>query len=161
MFVMFRAGIYATCFIAILLIAVPARLLARAGITGPADLGAPELVGVLAAILGAAVSMWCILTFVRVGRGTPAPFDPPRRLVVRGPYRLVRNPMYLGAALALAGATIVYHSVALLGYLVALGVVTQGLVTWYEEPTLNRLFGSDYEAYRREVRRWLPRLPGR
>jgi protein-S-isoprenylcysteine O-methyltransferase Ste14 len=104
----------------------------------------PSCAGVLAALFGAAISVWCILTFVWVGRGTPAPFDPPRRLVVRGPYRFVRNPMYLGAALALAGAAIVYRSLALLGYLVVLGVLTQGLVTWYEERTLNRLFGSDY-----------------
>ncbi len=109
------------------------------------------------ALGGAAVALWCILTFVVVGKGTPAPFDPPRQLVMRGPYRLVRNPMYLGAGLALCGAAIFYRSPALLGYVLALAVITHAFVVWYEEPTLRRLFGTDYEAYRSRVRRWLPR----
>ena len=156
-FVLIRAIVYATCFIAFLLIFIPGRLLDRSGIARPPSIGATELVGMAAALLGAFVALWCILTFVFVGRGTPAPFDPPRRLVVRGPYQFVRNPMYLGAALALAGAAIVFHSLALVGYLALLAVVVQALVVWYEEPTLGRLFGADYEAYRRAVHRWLPR----
>ena len=60
--------------------------------------------------IGAILALWCIATFIMIGRGTPAPFDPPRHLVVVGPYRLVRNPMYIGAALALAGAVLFYES---------------------------------------------------
>ncbi len=100
--------------------------------------------------------MWCILTFALLGRGTPAPFDPPRRLVVRGPYRYVRNPMYLGAGLALAGAALFYETGVLWAYAGGFLVLTHLLVVLYEEPTLRRTFGEDYETYCRQVRRWWP-----
>lgn len=107
-------------------------------------------------LLGGAIALWCILAFVTLGKGTPAPFDPPRRLVVRGPYRYVRNPMYIGAGLALAGAALFYRSPSLLGYAAGFLVAMHLLVVFYEEPTLTRLFGDDYSAYRASVRRWLP-----
>jgi protein-S-isoprenylcysteine O-methyltransferase Ste14 len=158
-FVLIRATLYATGFIALLLVLIPSQLLARSGITRPPQVGVPEVFGAAMAVVGAIVALWCILTFVVLGRGTPAPFDPPRRLVVRGPYRYVRNPMYLGAGLALAGAAAVYHSLLLLGYLAVLAVLTQGLVVWYEEPALTRSFGTDYASYREHVNRWLPWWP--
>ena len=158
MFVLVRALTYSTLFIAFVLVFVPARLLERAGIVRPTELGLVEVLGLVTAAAGAALILWCILTFAFVGRGTPAPFDPPRELVVRGPYRFVRNPMYLGAGLALAGAAIVYRSAAILGYLALFGLVLHAFVVWYEEPTLTRMFGADYTAYRAAVRRWLPRL---
>ncbi len=159
MFVLIRATIYATGFIALLLVFIPSQLLARSGITRPPPVGVPEVFGAAVAVAGAVVALWCILTFVVLGRGTPAPFDPPRSLVVRGPYRYVRNPMYLGAGLALAGAAAVYHSLPVLGYLAVLAVLTQGLVVWYEEPALTRSFGTEYSSYRERVNRWLPRWP--
>jgi protein-S-isoprenylcysteine O-methyltransferase Ste14 len=109
-------------------------------------------------LLGGSLALWCILTFVLLGKGTPAPFDPPRHLVVAGPYRYVRNPMYLGAGLALAGAALVYRSIALLSYTALFLLATHLFVVFYEEPTLSRLFGADYQAYRAKVRRWLPHL---
>lgn len=66
--------------------------------------------------------------------------------------------MYLGAGLALSGAALVYRSLALLGYVVALLVITHAFVVLYEEPTLMRLFGRSYDEYRATVRRWIPRL---
>jgi protein-S-isoprenylcysteine O-methyltransferase Ste14 len=158
-FVLIRATIYATGFVALLLVFIPGQLLERSGILRRPPVGMVEMLGFAVAIVGAGVALWCILSFVVLGRGTPAPFDPPRQLVVRGPYRYVRNPMYLGAGLALAGAAAVYHSAVLLGYLAGLAVLTQGLVVWYEEPTLSRLFGADYASYRARVNRWLPRWP--
>ena len=116
-FVLIRAIVYATCFIAFLLIFVPTRLLDRSGIARPPGMGVPELLGATAATVGALLALWCIFTFVFVGRGTPAPFDPPRRLVVRGPYRFVRDPMYFGAGFVLAGAAVIYRSLMLFGYL--------------------------------------------
>lgn len=107
------------------------------------------------------MALWCILTFVRVGHGTPAPFDPPRRLVERGPYRFVRNPMYLGAVLALAAAALFYESWPLLAYAGLFLIAGHLIVTGYEEPTLRRSFGVEYEAYCRRVSRWWPRLPRR
>ena len=110
------------------------------------------------ALAGAALALWCILAFAFIGKGTPAPFDPPRRLVVAGPYRYLRNPMYLGAATGLAGASLFYRSLPLLGYTGAFLIVTHLFVVLYEEPTLRRLFGPEYQSYSSSVRRWLPRL---
>ena len=95
---------------------LPARVLSWSGIVRPVSLGAAQVAGVVVGASGAVLALWCIVTFIVIGRGTPAPFDPPRRLVVVGPYRLVRNPMYVGAGLALAGAALFYESWALLGY---------------------------------------------
>jgi len=87
---------------------LPGRVLSWSGIVRPAGIGAAQAAGMLVGASGAILALWCIATFILIGRGTPAPFDPPRRLVVVGPYRLVRNPMYIGAALALAGAALFY-----------------------------------------------------
>jgi len=160
MFVLVRALTYATAFIAFLLVFVPGRILERSGITQPPALGPVELAGVAVGLLGAVLTVWCILTFALAGRGTPAPFDPPRRLVVRGPYRYLRNPMYLGAFIALGGAAMVYRSIPLAGYAGLFLLATHLFVVWYEEPTLAHLFGEEYQRYRAEVRRWLPRTRG-
>src|SRR5271165_1838719 len=114
MFVIFRAITYATLFVGFLLIYLPARVLAAAGIVRPPTIAAPQIAGVVVGSVGTAVALWCIFTFATIGKGTPAPFDPPRRLVIRGPYHYVRNPMYIGAGLALAGAALFYRSLPLL-----------------------------------------------
>jgi protein-S-isoprenylcysteine O-methyltransferase Ste14 len=157
MFVFARAATYSTVFIGLLLVFLPGRVLAWSGLARPATVGAVELVGALVALGGAAIALACILTFVVVGKGTPAPFDPPRRLVVRGPYRFVRNPMYLGAVLALCGAAIIYRSLGLVGYTVVFAVCSHVFVLVYEEPILSRQFGGAYDEYRSRVRRWVPR----
>lgn len=153
MFVLARAATYSALFIGLFLIFLPARILS----TSPADIGVWQIAGMLLGASGAAIVLACILTFVFVGRGTPAPFDPPRRLVVRGPYRFVRNPMYIGAGLALAGAALFHRSMPLLGYAAAFLLVTHVLVMLYEEPILRQTFDGDYEAYCRRVGRWWPR----
>jgi len=117
----------------------------------------PQLVGAAVMVLGAALALWCVVTFAVVGRGSPLPFAPPRRLVVRGPYRFVRNPMALGVALFLLGAAINYRSVGLLIFTGAFLLGIHVMVVGYEEPTLRRTFGDDFEAYARRVRRWWPR----
>src|ERR1019366_2140969 len=116
MFVLFRAITYATLFIGFVLIYLPSRFLSWSGIVRPAAIGWPHMAGIIIGTLGAAVALWCVFAFVFIGKGTPAPFAPPRRLVIRGPYRFVRNPMYMGAGLALAGAALVYESLPLLAY---------------------------------------------
>lgn len=151
-----RAITYATLFIAFVLVYLPAQVLARAGVTRPAEIGPAQLAGGALAAGGAAVALWCVATFALVGRGTPAPFDPPRRLVVRGPYRYVRNPMYVGAIAALCGGAIFYGSWGLLGYAAVFAVLVHAFVVLYEEPALRRAFGDEYAAYCREVRRWRP-----
>jgi protein-S-isoprenylcysteine O-methyltransferase Ste14 len=96
--------------------------------------------------------------FAVEGEGTPAPFDPPVRLVVRGPYRYVRNPMYIAVALMILGMTRWLLAPGLLLYFAAVIVAFHLFVVLYEEPKLRRLFGAAYEGYLRKVPRWLPRL---
>ena len=156
MFVLIRAVTYATLFIGLVLIYVPDRLLSWSGIVGPAAIEGQQVAGMVIGAAGAAVAMWCIFTFASIGSGTPAPFDPPRRLVIQGPYRFVRNPMYIGAGLALASAALFYESLPLLGYAGLFFLATHLFVVWYEEPTLRRTFGQEYEAYCRQVGRWWP-----
>ena len=158
MFVLVRAVTYAALFIGLVLIYVPARVLSWSGIVRPAAIEVPQVAGIMTGAAGAAVALWCIFTFASIGRGTPAPFDPPRRLVIRGPYRFVRNPMYIGAALALASAALFYESLPLLGYTGLFLLATHLFVVAYEEPTLRRTFGQEYEAYCRQVRRWWPSI---
>ncbi len=106
---------------------------------------------------GVALYLWCLWHFATTGRGTPGPWDPPRHFVGVGPYRYVRNPMYISAALVIGGEAILFTSVALGLYLVVFALVVHAFVVLYEEPTLHRLFGDEYDAYRRSVNRWLPR----
>lgn len=156
-YVLARAFVYSTLFIGFLLVFLPARVVARSGVVAPANVGLLQMIGIGLAITGALLAVSCILTFVFVGRGTPAPFDPPRRLVVRGLYRFVRNPMYIGAAVALLGAALYYESLGLAAYAAIFLVAMHLFVTMYEEPMLGRTFGSDYERYRLAVGRWIPR----
>ena len=158
MFVVVRAVTYATLFTALVLIYVPARLLSWSGIVRPAAIDVAQVAGMVVAAAGAALALWCVIAFASIGRGTPAPFDPPRRLVIQGPYHFVRNPMYIGAGLALAGAALFYESLPLMGYSCLFLLAAHLFVVCYEEPTLRRTFGQEYEAYCRQVRRWWPSL---
>ena len=115
-------------------------------------------IGIGAFLVGALVVLSCVYSFVVEGKGTPAPFDPPRRFVASGPYRFVRNPMYLGAFLLLSGYGLYARSPSVLG-LAALAVLLAHLfVVLVEEPGLARRFGESYLAYRRSTNRWIPRL---
>jgi protein-S-isoprenylcysteine O-methyltransferase Ste14 len=129
-----------------------------AGNLGPHfDLGSGRLLGYVPLTLGLAVILWCFADFVRRGCGTPAPYDPPRELVVAGLYRFVRNPQYLGVFLVVIGEALLTRAVVLFGYLALLVVGYHLFVTYYEEPTLNRLFGAAYTNYCESVPRWVPR----
>ena len=161
MFVVARAITYASIFMGLVLVFVPARLISWSGIVRPAATGVSQVVGMVVGGAGAVLALWCIFTFAFIGKGTPAPFDPPRRLVVKGPYRFVRNPMYIGAGLVLTGAMLFYESLSLLAYTGLFVLVTHFFVVLYEEPTLRRTFGTEYEAYNRRVGRWWPRRSNR
>ena len=156
MFVLIRTITYASLFIGFVLVYLPARLLAWSGIIRPAAMGWPQIAGLVVCAAGAAIALSCVFAFAFIGKGTPAPFDPPRRLVVRGPYRVVRNPMYIGASLAVAGAALFYESAALAAFVAGFWLVTHLFVVIYEEPTLRRIFGPEYLEYCRHVHRWLP-----
>lgn len=107
---------------------------------------------------GAAVALWCVWDFASFGRGTPAPIDPPKKLVTRGPYRVVRNPMYVGVLLVLLGWVALYQTLALGIYTAAVGIGFHVWTVLYEEPRLRRAFGAEYDDYCARVGRWLPRL---
>ncbi|HEX9761176.1 MAG TPA: isoprenylcysteine carboxylmethyltransferase family protein [Candidatus Acidoferrales bacterium] len=108
--------------------------------------------------LGIAGYLWTSLDFALRGRGTPAPIDPPRRLVVRGLYRYVRNPMYVSVALVIAGQAVALRLWALFGYMALCWVIVHLWVLLYEEPVLRAKFGDEYEDYCRRVPRWIPRF---
>ncbi|MCI0435525.1 MAG: isoprenylcysteine carboxylmethyltransferase family protein [Gemmatimonadetes bacterium] len=149
--------IYATLFVGFLLVWLPRTLLEASGTLPPAHTGVAQAIGVAIGVAGAAIIAWCIGSFAFIGRGTPAPFDAPRQLVVRGPYHHVRNPMYIGAGLVLIGIALFYRSVPVLAYAALFLIGLHLFVRFYEEPTLKRSFGQAYADYCRDVRRWRPR----
>jgi protein-S-isoprenylcysteine O-methyltransferase Ste14 len=157
MWILARAVTYATFFVGLLLVFLPKRLLSLAGVTPPESIAGQQVLGMILAVAGAALGIWCILAFVFIGQGTQAPFDPPKRLVIRGPYRALRNPMFAGAALALTGAAVYYGSSALIAYAVAFWLVMHLLVVLYEEPALRKTFGVEYANYCEKTGRWWPR----
>jgi protein-S-isoprenylcysteine O-methyltransferase Ste14 len=108
---------------------------------------------------GVTLYFWCAWSFGSVGGGTPGIWDPPRRVVATGPYRWVRNPIYLGALLIVSGEAWLFLSVGILIYAGLLAVAFLVIVTEYEEPTLHGRFGASYETYRRTVPGWIPHRP--
>ena len=110
-------------------------------------------------VVGVLLYLACVWVFATQGRGTPGLWDSPRRAVTTGPYRWVRNPIYLAALLIVSGQAWLFFSADLLIYAGALAVAFHLFVSCYEEPRLRARFGAPYEAYRRTVRRWIPRPP--
>lgn len=106
------------------------------------------------AVLGLSLLLRCVWDFFAAGRGTLAPFDPPKYLVVRGLYRLTRNPMYNGVLALLLGEAWLFQSSALFEYAIVVFVIFHLMVIIYEEPTLESQFGESYRAYRTAVPRW-------
>lgn len=113
------------------------------------------------AVLAASLALLIVFTLVLPlrGLGTPAPFDASRRLVVSGPYRYVRNPIYLAGIIGLVGYALAARSVSALLLAAATWLLAHALVVLYEEPHLTRVFGASYERYLRDANRWLPRRP--
>jgi protein-S-isoprenylcysteine O-methyltransferase Ste14 len=120
----------------------------------------PRPLGWIVVAVGAVIGLPCVWEFAWRGLGTPAPFDPPRKLVISGPYRYVRNPMYVGMGIVIAGFALVFpHAWRIFaGELIFAFIASSAFVIIYEEPALRRMFGADYDEYRRNVRRWIPRL---
>jgi protein-S-isoprenylcysteine O-methyltransferase Ste14 len=111
--------------------------------------------------IGVALLVTCIWEFAHSGRGTLSPADPPRELVVRGLYRLVRNPMYLSVTMILLGEVVLTRSRGLFLYWLVWFVVVNLFVIGHEEPYLRNRFGDSYDQYRRRTGRWIPRIPGK
>jgi protein-S-isoprenylcysteine O-methyltransferase Ste14 len=116
------------------------------------------LLGAVLIALGLVLIAQTVALFATVGDGTLAPWDPTERLVVRGPYRRVRNPMISGVLFVLLGEALVFGSLALLAWWAVVFAINAVYFPLVEEPGLQERFGADYEAYRAAVPRWLPRL---
>jgi len=138
---------------------IPYLIVTRWSPTAITRWSAAQLLSLLPIALGAAILFHCIWSFATIGRGTLSPLDAPRRLVVRGLYRYVRNPMYVGVILILFGEALLFESLALLKYAVGCFVLFNLVIMLYEEPALRSRFGESYERYREAVGRWLPGKP--
>jgi protein-S-isoprenylcysteine O-methyltransferase Ste14 len=117
-----------------------------------------RVLGGILLIAGLIALLSAFVRFVVEGLGTPAPVAAPERLVLGGVYRYVRNPMYVTVLVAIVGQALLLGRLVLLLYAAGTWLVVAAFVRFYEEPTLTRRFGADYEAYRRAVPAWWPRL---
>lgn len=120
-----------------------------------------RLAGLFLMAAGLAVLLHCVRGFAVTGRGTLAPIDPPRRMVTRGLYRFVRNPMYVAVVVVLAGEALFFQSRPLAIFAGTAWLVFHLFVVLYEEPHLRDVFGAEYEDYRAAVARWIPKVPPR
>jgi len=129
-------------------------------IVGTGAFANPRPWGWIVIACGGVIAAWCVFEFAWRGIGTPAPFDPPRRLVVSGLYRWVRNPMYLGMGVVLLGEAVTFPrlTITMLVMMAVLWCATSLFIIGFEEPVLRAKFGEDYIEYCRQVRRWIPRL---
>ena len=117
---------------------------------------AAQVLGVVLIVAGLIPVVHAFAQFAKAG-GTPMPLAPTQRLVVNGFNRYVRNPMYAGLLIVILGQALLFGSLRLVLYAICAWIITASFVRWYEEPTLARTYGSEYEAYRRNVPAWLPR----
>ena len=109
-------------------------------------------------LFGIVIVMWCTYDFYVIGKGTLAPWDPPKNLVITGPYRFMRNPMYAGILLWLVGWSLISGAPLLAAYIVVLAIGFHLRVIFYEEPILSRKYGNRWTEYCCAVNRWLPKL---
>lgn len=117
-----------------------------------------QAAAVLLVLLGVVIYLWCLWDFASFGRGTPAPIDAPKRLVVRGLYRYVRNPMYVGVLTVISGWALLFSDIRVLGYALGIWTCFHTFVLVFEEPKLRSQFGESYAKYCDHVPRWIPRL---
>ncbi len=141
---------------------IPAALLALLGyrLFTPAPEVQPILIasGSVLALVGMFLAISTVRTMFAVGRGTPAPWDPPTRLIRSGLYSRTRNPMLTGGIIMLIGEALIFDSLSLLAWAAAFFVANHLYFVFSEEPKLEKRFGSEYAKYKEEVPRWLPRL---
>jgi protein-S-isoprenylcysteine O-methyltransferase Ste14 len=155
-----RSIVYATLFLAVWgWLALRCRALDKHISPGvPSWLMAP---GVVLFLAGAALALTTIGFFIFEGRGTPALFDPPKRFVPHGPYRFVRNPMYIGGVSMLLGLSLYLTSTSMAFFALVAFLLIHTFVVFAEEPGLRKRFGQEYEDYCKTVPRWIPRLTHR
>ena len=143
----------------LLFVGVPAWLRDWAQEPMPSRWGLWQWLGAWLIANGTGLLGWCVYLFLAVGQGTPVPWDPPKRFVLGGPYRMVRNPMVLGALTLLAGQALWCQSRTGWAYTVLMAGAVWAFVRFVEEPQLRRRYGQNYTDYCQRVPRWIPRLP--
>jgi protein-S-isoprenylcysteine O-methyltransferase Ste14 len=114
--------------------------------------------GIALLVAGAILLLWCVRDFYIAGKGTLAPWDPPKRLVIVGLYRFMRNPMYVAVLTITVGWSVAFGSLVLAVYTVVLAIAFHLRVVYHEEPWLRKQFHGDWERYSKTVPRWIPRL---
>ena len=147
LYLIFEAGLFAL-YVPLALLRVGSRI----------ETGIISLLAIPLWLIGSLMVLRCFWDFTFKGRGTPVPMDPPKELVVTGFYRYVRNPIYVGVLLIFLGHFLWFGYWALLIYTVFAFIGVHALVVLYEEPTLNRKFGAEYEEYLKRVPRWIPKV---
>ncbi len=118
----------------------------------------PVWLGVAFAVMGLILMIATVTDFFRVGEGTPAPWDPPKNMVVKGPYRYVRNPMISGVIIFLFAEALIFHSWALTAWLGFFVLINGIYIPMIEERKLEERFGDTYRLYKQNVPRWIPRM---
>jgi protein-S-isoprenylcysteine O-methyltransferase Ste14 len=121
------------------------------------DIGSLRYIGLIPMVFGVFMYIRCVWSFASLGKGTPAPFDPPKKLVVQGPYASTRNPMYVGVLSLVIGEAILFSSSVLFFYVVLMFLCFHLFVVIYEEPALRERFGDSYRNYCKSIPRWIPR----
>jgi protein-S-isoprenylcysteine O-methyltransferase Ste14 len=136
-------------------LAVPYLLLRSRSEIFPHVWNSLNFIGISIIVAGVAIYIWCAGDFISKGKGTPAPYDPPKELVAEGLYKFTRNPMYVGVSSIVLGEALFFKSIAILVYALILLLLFHLRVTLYEEPALKRLFGKSFDDYCRRVPRWI------
>jgi protein-S-isoprenylcysteine O-methyltransferase Ste14 len=136
-------------------LAVPYLLLRSRSEIFPPVWNSLNFIGISIVGAGVAIYIWCAGDFISKGKGTPAPYDPPKELVAEGLYKFTRNPMYVGVSSIVLGEALFFKSIAILVYALILLLLFHLRVTLYEEPALKRLFGKSFDDYCRRVPRWI------
>ncbi|MGR8935537.1 MAG: methyltransferase family protein [Gammaproteobacteria bacterium] len=144
--------LYAVAVPATVAVYLPLYIVHNRTVTSPG----PFFIAIVFLAIGAGIVIKSIWDFAAFGHATPAPIDPPKKLVIRGLYRHIRNPIYLGVVTIILGWALLYQSTTLLYYAFWTGAFFQGFIMLYEEPHLRREFGNEYEQYCARVGRWLP-----
>lgn len=141
----------------VFLVLVPCFLLSSFGDRFAVDISLIRNIGLIPMLFGVFMYIRCAWSFASLGKGTPAPIDPPKKLVVQGMYKYARNPMYIGALFILIGEAFFFSSLLLSIYTVLMFMCFHLFVVVYEEPVLRARFGDSYRKYCDSVPRWIPR----
>lgn len=139
---------------------LPYFVLNQTGVIDWPKFSSTVILASITGLLGLAILLYCIRGFANIGKGTLAPIVPPKVLVVRGPYKYTRNPMYLAVVVVLLSESLMFDSLGLLIYAVTIFLAFHLFVIVYEEPHLRALFGKSYEEYSKSVPRWGAKLRG-